>query len=130
MLEHPEQLVDGVRPERVEHVGPVERDPDRAVGLRAVVGQVGQVVEAGDGVPGLGVEDLRTLRRSRSWRARYRHGAAESRPTAAVLWQAWHFEGEYEPSPASGSATRSTSSRPPTASEANTLRAAPTGRSW
>ena len=59
MLEHPQQLVDGVRPERVEHVGSVEGDPDRAVLHRPVVGEVGQVLEAGHGVPGGGVEDLR-----------------------------------------------------------------------
>ena len=59
MLEDPEQLVDGVRTERVEHVGPVEGDPDRAVRLRPVVGQVGQVLEARDVVPGLRVEGLR-----------------------------------------------------------------------
>ena len=68
VLEHPQQLVDGVRPERVEHVGPVERDPDRAVRPGPVVGQVGEVLEAGDVVPRLGVEDLATLRRWRSWR--------------------------------------------------------------
>ena len=58
VLEDPQQLVDGVRAEGVEDVGPVERDPDRAVGPRPVVGQVGQVLEARDVVPLLGVEDL------------------------------------------------------------------------
>ena len=47
MLEGAQQLVDGVRAERVEHVGAVEGDPDGAVRLRAVVGQVGQVLEPG-----------------------------------------------------------------------------------
>ena len=59
MLEDAEQLVDGVRAERVQHVGPVEGDPDRAVRLRAVVGEVGQVLEAWYVVPGPRVEGLR-----------------------------------------------------------------------
>ena len=58
VLEGAQQLVDRVRAERVEHVGPVEGDPDGAVLAGAVVGQVGQVLEAGHHVPGLGVEDL------------------------------------------------------------------------
>ena len=45
MLEHAEQLVDRVRPEGVEHIGPVEGDAHGAVGLGAVVRQVGQVLE-------------------------------------------------------------------------------------
>ena len=52
MVESLVQLVDGVRPERVANFGAVERDPDRAVLLRAwpdvpVVGDVGQIFEAG-----------------------------------------------------------------------------------
>jgi hypothetical protein len=58
VLEDVEELVDGMRPERVQDVGAVERDPDRAVRLGPVVGQVAEVLEAGDVVPQLRVEDL------------------------------------------------------------------------
>ena len=58
VLEDAQQLVDRVRPERVEHVGAVEGDPDGAVRAGPVVGQVGQVLEAGDVVPVGRVEDL------------------------------------------------------------------------
>ena len=59
MLQDPEQLVDGARAERVAHLGAVEGDPDGAVLDRAVVGQVGEVVEARDLPPRGRVEDLR-----------------------------------------------------------------------
>ena len=58
VLEDAQQLVDRVRPERVEHVGAVERDPHRAVRPGPVVGEVGQVLEPGDVVPVGRVEDL------------------------------------------------------------------------
>jgi hypothetical protein len=58
VLEDPEQLVDRVRAEGVEHVGPVEGDADRAVRAGAVVGEVGEVLEPRDVVPGLRVEGL------------------------------------------------------------------------
>ena len=58
VLERAQQLVDGVRAERVEHVGPVEGDAYGAVLAGAVVGQVGEVLEARHHVPGLRVEDL------------------------------------------------------------------------
>jgi hypothetical protein len=58
VVEHLQQLVDRVRAERVEHVGPVERDPHGAVRAGAVVGDVGEVLEAGHLVPGGRVEGL------------------------------------------------------------------------
>ena len=94
VLEDPQQLVDGVRPERVEHVGAVEGDPDRAVRDRPVVGQVGQVLEPGDRTPGLGVEDLgHTLDGT--------HGAQAIQPAPAARRTvgAMTLSGEYEPSP-------------------------------
>jgi hypothetical protein len=51
------QLVDGVGPEGVAHLGPVEGDADTADVLGAVVGDVGEL-EAVHHVPGGGVEDL------------------------------------------------------------------------
>ena len=54
VVEHSVELVDGVRPERVAHLGPVERDADGRLALPVddvpVVGDVGQV-EALDGLP-------------------------------------------------------------------------------
>ena len=94
MLQHLQQLVDGVRPERVEHVGPVEGDPDRAVRDRPVVGQVGQVLEPGDRTPGVGVEDLgHTLDGT--------HGEQAIQPPRAARRTvgAMTLSGEYEPSP-------------------------------
>ena len=65
VVERPVELVDGVRAERVAHLGPVERDPDdRPVAVRRdvpVVGDVGEV-EAGDRAPAVRVEELRYLR--------------------------------------------------------------------
>jgi hypothetical protein len=61
------ELVDGVRPEGVADLRPVEGDPHRAavdhLAVRAgadltVVGDVGQVLEAGDGAPAGRVEQL------------------------------------------------------------------------
>ena len=51
MVEHPVQLVDGVRPKRVAHLGPVERHPHRGVLDVAVVGDVGQIAEPVDESP-------------------------------------------------------------------------------
>ena len=51
MVEGAVQLVDGVRAKSVAHLGPVERHPHRAVGDVAVVGDVGQVLEAVDDSP-------------------------------------------------------------------------------
>jgi hypothetical protein len=51
------QLVDGVRAEGVAHLGAVERDPHRTGVDGAVVGDVDEVVEAGDGDPRVGVEE-------------------------------------------------------------------------
>src|SRR3954454_7496255 len=58
VLEDPEQLVDRVWTERVQHVGPVEGDPHGAVRPRSVVGEVAQVLEPGHVVPLGRVEDL------------------------------------------------------------------------
>jgi hypothetical protein len=61
VLEHPVQLIDGVRTKRVAHLGAVERDPDhrpqRAVdGDMAVIGDVGQIGEPVDETPRRGVK--------------------------------------------------------------------------
>jgi hypothetical protein len=55
VVEHAVQLVDRVGPEGVAHLGPVEGHPHHAGVDRPVVGDVGQL-EAGDGVPGIGIE--------------------------------------------------------------------------
>ena len=59
VVERPVQLVDGVRAERVAHLGPVERDPHgrlrRTVDDVAVIGDVGQL-EAVDRLPRRGVK--------------------------------------------------------------------------
>jgi hypothetical protein len=61
MVEHAVELVDGVRPERVAHLGPVERHPHRrlrfAVNDVAVIRDVRQV-EAVDRLPRLGVKRI------------------------------------------------------------------------
>ena len=57
VVEHSVELVHRRRPEGVAHLGPVERDAHRAVGLRPVVGDVRQV-EARNVIPGVGVEEL------------------------------------------------------------------------
>jgi hypothetical protein len=54
VVQHPVQLVDGVRAERVADLGPVERDPHRGLqravgGDVAVIGGVGQIGEPVDG---------------------------------------------------------------------------------
>ena len=85
MLHHGEQLVDGVRPEGVEHVGAVEGDAHRAVRLGAVVGQVGESLEAGDLVPLLGVEDVGHAVDRAHGRQPSGGGRAEGNP---VLWWA------------------------------------------
>ena len=58
VVEHPVELVDGVRPEGVEHLGPVEGDAHAAQADGPVVGDVGEVLEAGHLLPGVGVEGL------------------------------------------------------------------------
>ena len=60
MIERTEELVDGVGAEGVTDLGPIERDSNDAGIDRAVVRDVGEV-EAGNVVPGIGVEDLRHL---------------------------------------------------------------------
>ena len=92
VLQDAQQLVDGVRPERVEHVGPVEGDPDRAVLAGPVVGQVGQVLEAGDRRPSAsGSKISRTP--SIALMAR-RLSAARNRAAAAVvLWRGMTLNG-------------------------------------
>ena len=82
VLEDAQQLVDRVWPERVEHVGAVEGDPDGPVGACPVVGQVGQVLEGGDRVPVGRVEDLAdSLDRT--------HAGEAIRRDAAHLWASY-----------------------------------------
>ena len=57
VVEGSDQLVDGVRPEGVAHLGPVERDPHGSDVAGAVVGDVGET-EAGDLVPPLRPERI------------------------------------------------------------------------
>jgi hypothetical protein len=57
MIEGAVQLVDGVRPEGVAHLGAVEGYAHRAVLYGTMVRDVGEV-EAGDISPGRRVEDL------------------------------------------------------------------------
>ena len=65
--------------------------------LRAVVGQVGQVLEAGDGVPGVGVEDLGHPVDSAHGRQTLSRGWNTRPPTWCCGGMT--LEGEYEPSP-------------------------------
>ena len=62
MVQRPVQLIDGVWAESIAHFGPVERDADDAVGAFgpdvAVLRNVCEVLESGDGFPQLGVEGL------------------------------------------------------------------------
>ena len=58
MVEHSVQLVDGVWPKRVAHLGTVERHPHRRIGDVAVVGDVGQIAEPVDRLPGVGVKRI------------------------------------------------------------------------
>ena len=58
VVEHAVELVDGVRPERVQHLGSVERHAHAAQADGSVVGDVGEVLEAGHLLPGVGVEGL------------------------------------------------------------------------
>ena len=50
MIKSRVELIDGMRPERVAHLGPVEGDPDDWGPDRPVVGDVGEL-EAGNGFP-------------------------------------------------------------------------------
>src|SRR4051794_15849812 len=61
VLEDGQQLVDGLRTERVAHLGPVEGDPHDTGVDGPVVGQVGEPLEALDLLPRAGVEDLRDV---------------------------------------------------------------------
>ena len=47
-------VVDRMRPERVEYLGPVEGDPDRALVHRPVIGDVGQILETRHGAHAVG----------------------------------------------------------------------------
>jgi hypothetical protein len=58
VVEHAVELVDGVRAEGVEHLGAVEGDAHTPQVDRAVVGDVGEVLETGHLRPGSGVERL------------------------------------------------------------------------
>ena len=56
MVEDAVQLVDRRRSERVADLGPVDAHPNHADVDGPVVRDVGQVLEPGDGAPGVGVE--------------------------------------------------------------------------
>ncbi len=56
MVEHGIQLVDGVRAERIAHLGPVECDADGALRDMTVVGDVGEVLEPRNGAPQFRIE--------------------------------------------------------------------------
>jgi hypothetical protein len=58
VVEGPVQLIDRVGPERVAHLGPVQRDPDRPLVHRTVVGDVGEA-ESLNFLPGILIEQLR-----------------------------------------------------------------------
>ncbi len=51
MVERAVQLIDGVRAKCVAHLGPVERHPHRPVGDVPVIRDIGQILEAVDGLP-------------------------------------------------------------------------------
>jgi hypothetical protein len=57
VVEGPVELVHRARPERVAHLRPVERDPDRALVDRPVIGDVLEV-ETFDDLPRVRVEQL------------------------------------------------------------------------
>ena len=58
MFQSPEQLINRVRTKGVQDVGTVEGDSNGAVLASPVVGQVSEILEAGDFLPSLLVEDL------------------------------------------------------------------------
>jgi hypothetical protein len=58
VVEHAVELVDGSGPERIAHLGSVERNTHRAVVDRAVICDVDQVVEALDRLPAVRVKQL------------------------------------------------------------------------
>ena len=58
VVEHAVELVDGVRPERVQHLRSVECHAHAAQAHGSVVGDVGEVLETGHLLPGVGVEGL------------------------------------------------------------------------
>ena len=55
MVQRAIELVDGARPERVAHLGSVERDPDRRNVATAVISDVGEV-ESIHGLPARWIE--------------------------------------------------------------------------
>ena len=61
VVEHAVQLVHGVRAERVEHLRAVERHAHAAEFDAAVVGDVRQILEPLDDLPGRGVERVARL---------------------------------------------------------------------
>src|SRR5690606_23077374 len=56
VVERAVELVDGVRAEGVAHLRPVEGHPHGALLDVPVVGDIGQVLESGDGAPLRGIE--------------------------------------------------------------------------
>ena len=96
VVERGVQLVDGVRPERVTHLGPVEGDPHRGHVLGPVVGDVGEL-EAWNHVPELGLPPVR--------HAGHATGPDAARPplatdgprfyTAQANWNLFPIEGKH-----------------------------------
>ena len=87
VVEDAVELVDGVRPERVAHLRPVEGDAHRRLADVAVVGDVGQVLEAGNRLPEAGVE--RIARGVGHGVTRYRSGTPSSGRPALRTRRGW-----------------------------------------
>ena len=58
MVEAPVELVDGMGPKGVANLGSIERHPNRTLISSSVIGDVGQLLEAGDCDPAVGIEQL------------------------------------------------------------------------
>ncbi|SKV52166.1 Uncharacterised protein [Mycobacteroides abscessus subsp. massiliense] len=52
------ELIDGVRPEGIAHLGPVERDPDGPLADVPVIGDVGQILESRHRLPASRVKGI------------------------------------------------------------------------
>ena len=76
IVERPVQLVDGVRTERVAHLGPVERDARDAAVRRHVRGDVGVALGAGGRHPFVLVEQVGNA---------HRHSLRRRRPSQSVM---------------------------------------------
>ena len=83
MFKSCEEFVDGVRTKRVTNFRPIERDTDRAVLNRSMVGDICEF-ESGDDAPGRWIEDVRNFA--------FAHGLILSdekakHPLLAARWQ-------------------------------------------